>query len=129
MRIDDSTAMKNERMTNAIQLAKHYFDLSNKGKLTDIKKLFTSSSTYSSASAEFYLGADQIMDMQTEFFSNFKTMRWDVHTVNEVKPGVILFEFTFTGKNLNGETVHRSGKEYVVVYNGKIQHVEVRNKD
>jgi hypothetical protein len=121
--------MISEIMTDAVQLAKHYFDLSNEGKLTDIKELFTSSSTYSSANTDIYLGADQIMDMQTKFFAGFKTMGWDVHSVKEVKPGIVLFDFTFTGKTLDGEVVQRSGREYVVVYNGKIQHVEVRNKD
>ena len=116
-------------MTDAIQLAKHYFDLSNEGKLTDIKALFTSSSTYSSANMDVYLGADQIMDMQTKFFAGFRTMKWNVNSVKEIKPGIVLFGFTFTGKTLDGEAVQRSGREYVVVYNGKIQHIEVRNKD
>ncbi|MGY8848356.1 MAG: nuclear transport factor 2 family protein [Burkholderiales bacterium] len=121
--------MTDEIMTDAIQLAKHYFDLSNKGKLTDIKELFTSSSTYSSANTDVYLGVDQIMGMQTKFFAGFKTMEWNVNSVKEVKPGIVLFDFTFTGKTLDGEAVQRSGREYVVVYNGKIQHIEVRNKD
>jgi len=116
-------------MTDTLQLAKHYFDLSNERKLGDIKKLFTPSSTYSSASTGVYLGADQIMDMQTKFFAGFETMDWYVHSVKEVKPGIVLFDFTFSGKTLDGEAVHRSGREYVIVYNGKIQHVEVHNKD
>ena len=121
--------MTNEIMTNAVQLARHYFDLSNEGKLTDIKELFTSSSTYSSANTDVYLGADQIMDMQTKFFAGFGTMKWNVNSVKEIKPGIILFDFTFIGKTLDGEAIQRSGREYVVVYNGKIQHIEVRNKD
>ena len=116
-------------MTDSVQLAKHYFDLSNEGKLADIKKLFTPSSTYSSANTGIYLGADQIMDMQAKFFAGFETMDWDVHSVKEVKLGIVLFDFTFTGTTFDGAAVHRSGREYVIVYNGKIQHVEVRNKD
>ena len=64
-----------------------------------------------------------------EVFSGFETMGWDVHSVREVKLGIVLFDFTFSGKTPDGEAVHRSGREYVIVYNGKIQHVEVRNKD
>ena len=116
-------------MTDAVQVAKYYFDLSNEGKLADIKKLFTPSSTYSAANTDVCLGADQIMEMQTKFFASFGTMSWDVHSVKEVKPGIVLFDFTFSGKTLDGEAVHRTGREYVIVYNGKIQHVEVRNKD
>ena len=127
--MNEHSTMTNEIMTDAIQLAKHYFDLSNEGKLTEIKELFTSSSTYSSANMDVYLGADQIMNMQTKFFAGFDTMGWYVNSVKEVKPGIVLFDFTFTGKTLDGESVQRSGREYVVVYNGKIQHIEVRNKD
>ena len=116
-------------MTDAVQIAKHYFDLSNEGRLADIKKLFTPSSTYSSANTGVYLGADQIMEMQTKFFASFETMAWEVHSVKELKPGIVLFDFSFSGKTLDGEVVHRSGREYVIVYNGKIQHIEVRNKD
>ena len=118
-----------ETMTDAVQLAKHYFDLSNEGKLVDIKKLLMPSSTYSSANTGVYLGADQIMEMQTKFFASFETMGWDVHSVKELQPGIVLFDFSFSGKTLDGEAVHRSGREYVIVYNGKIQHIEVRNKD
>ena len=115
-------------MTDALRLAKNYFDLSNKGKLADIKKLFTPSSTYSSANTGVYLGADQIMDMQTKFFAGFEKMSWHVSNVKEIKPGIVLFDFIFSGKTLSGETIHRSGQEYVIVYNGKIQHIEVHNK-
>ena len=121
--------MTNEIMTDAVQLAKHYFDLSNKGKLTDIKELFTPSSTYSSSNMDIYLGADQIMGMQTKFFAGFGKMKWNVNSVKEIKPGIIFFDFTFTGKTLDGEAIQRSGREYVVVYNSKIQHIGVRNKD
>ena len=116
-------------MSEAVQIAKHYFDLSNNGNLEEIEKLFTPSSTYSSSNTGVYLGADQIMEMQRGFFANFETIGWDVHSVEEVKPGVILFDFTFSGKTLAGEEVRRPGLEYVVVYNGKLQHVEVRNLD
>ena len=115
-------------MTEAVQLAKHYFDLSNEGKLAEIRALFTPSSTYSSAFTGVYLGADEILEMQTKFFEGFETMRWDVDSVEEVKPGIVLFGFTFSGKTLEGEMVNRPGQEYVVVYNGKLQHVEVRDR-
>ncbi len=116
-------------MSDELQLAKHYFDLSNEGKLADIKNLFTPSSTYSSANTGMYLGVDQIMTMQSEFFAGYKTLGWNIHSVEEIRPGVVLFDFTFSGKTHDGETVSRRGLEYVIVYNGKLQHIEVRNKD
>lgn len=115
-------------MNDALTLAKHYFDLSNQRKLSEISKLFTPSSTYSSANTGMYLGADHIMQMQSEFFAGYETLGWVVNKVEEVKPGIVLFDFTFTGKTLDGNTVTRDGLEYVIVYNGKIQHIEVRNK-
>ena len=115
-------------MSDSVQLAKRYFELSNDGKLADIKQLFTPSSTYSSENTGVYLGAEQIMEMQTSFFATFETMHWDVHSVEEVRPGVVLFDFIFSGTTLDGEQVHRPGKEYVIVYAGKLQHIEVRNK-
>jgi len=115
-------------MKNTLKIAKYYFDLSNEGNLEKISELFTCSSTYSSANTGMYLGVDQIMKMQREFFSSFETMGWKVHSYEEVSPGIVLFDFTFSGKTLEGEEVHRDGLEYVIIFKEKIQHVEVRNK-
>ena len=115
-------------MTAAKSLAKRYFELSNQRKLDDIKQLFTASSTYSSTNTGVYLGADNIMAMQSKFFAGFKTMHWEILCLDEVNPGVVYLDFIFTGQTTDGEAVERTGEEYVVVYNGKLQHVEVRNK-
>ncbi len=115
-------------MTDPLQLANQYFKLSNDGNLTEIQTLLTPSSTYSSVSTGVYLGADQIMQMQNDFYALFETMHWDIHHAEVVKPGIVLFDFTFTGTKLDGETIHREGLEYVIIFDGKIQHIEVRNK-
>jgi hypothetical protein len=65
--------------------------------------------------------------MQTAFHSSFEKLKWEVHSVKEVRPGVVLFDFTFSGKKKTGETISLPGLEYVIVLNGKLQHVEVRN--
>jgi len=114
-------------MSNALTLAQHYFDLSNERNLGAIETLLSSSSTYSSTTTGIYLGVENIMAMQRAFFSNFETMNWLVHKAEEVKTGIVLFDFTFTGKTLTGEKTVFSGQEYVVVFNGKIQHIEVKN--
>lgn len=116
-------------MSQAVELAQRYFDLSNAGDLAEIEKLFTASSTYSSANTGVYLGAEQIMQMQSTFFASYATLGWDIHSVEEIRPGIVLFDFTFSGQTADGETVVRPGLEYVVVYDGKLQHVEVRNKE
>ena len=115
-------------MSEARKLAEHYFALSNARNLDASERLFTPSSTYSSVNTGVFLGSEQITGMQRQFSSGFKTMEWVVHSVEEVRPGVVLFDFTFSGVTNDGHHVERPGLEYVIVYNGKIQHVEVRNK-
>lgn len=115
-------------MTTAKHLAKRYFELSNQRKLDEIKQLFTASSTYSSANSGVYLGADDIMNMQSRFFAGFKTMHWEILTLDEINPGIVYIDFVFTGQSINDETIEKTGEEYVVVYDDKLQHVEVRNK-
>ena len=77
----------------------------------------------------YYLGASNILAMQRAFFAGFREMRWVTNAVQEIRPGVVLFDFVFSGTTHDGEEVHRPGSEYVIIHEGKIQHVEVRNKD
>ena len=114
-------------MTTPLQLAQHYFELSNRGDLTAIRALLTPSSTYSSANTGVYLGAAQIMTMQRAFFDSFTDLHWTVHRAEQINPGVIRFEFTLRGEKTDGEKVCRDGIEYIVVYQDKTQHVDVRN--
>jgi len=110
-----------------LQLAKHYFALSNTSDMAGIRALMTPGTTYSSANTGVYLGVDQIMEMQTRFLESFETLSWDVTSAEEVRPGVVRFEFVLSGVKHDGEQVRLSGVEYVIVYNGKLQHIEVRN--
>ena len=111
-----------------LEVAKHYFDLSNDSDLDGIRKLMTESTTYSSQNTGVYLGVDQIMEMQAEFHGSFETLGWEINRVEEVRPGVVCFDFVFSGKTKTGEKVRRPGIEYVIVYNGKLQHIEVRSR-
>ncbi len=110
-----------------LDLAKHYFELSNRSDLRQIRTLMTEATTYSSQTTGIYLGVDQIMTMQEAFHGNFESLRWQVDSVEEVKPGIVRFEFLFSGTTKAGEKVRRPGIEYVVVHDGKLQHIEVRN--
>ena len=115
-------------MSGAIELAAYYFELSNQGDLAEIRKLFTDSSTYSSATTGIYLGAENIMAMQIAFFSNYRSLQWQIVSSHEVKPGIVLIDFRFIGTTMEGEVITREGLETVVVYMNKIQHIEVKNK-
>jgi len=113
----------------AIMTAQRYFDLSNRADLDAIEQLFTASSTYSSASTGVYLGAEDIMRMQRDFFAGFEHLHWAVHSREEIRPGVVQFDFTLTGTAIDGGEIIRHGIEYVIVHAGRVQHVEVRGKN
>lgn len=115
-------------MNDAKVLAQHYFDLSNQRRLTEIERLFTAHSTYSSANAGVLLGAESIMAMQRDFFAKFDSLAWTIHDVQMPAPGVVMFDFTFAGELTSGGQVQKDGLEYVVVHGGKIVHVDVRDK-
>ena len=69
------------------------------------------------------------MAMQQQFFAGYETLGWVVNSAEEVKPGIVLFDFSFSGKTLDGKAVNRDGLEYVIIHNNKIQHIEVKNKN
>jgi len=115
-------------MSNALEIAHEYFDVSNRSDMEAISKLFTPTTTYSSQNTGVYAGVDQIIEMQTAFHGSFKSLNWEVLASEEVRPGVVWLDFVLSGEKLNGEKVHLPGIEYVVVIDGRIQHVEVRNK-
>lgn len=114
-------------MKSALDVAKYYFDLSNKGSLDEIEALMTERTTYSSQNTGVFLGGGQIIEMQRKFFAAYKNLHWDVKEVSEVRPGVIKFDFVLTGVSGDGTPLERAGVEYVIVFEGKLQHVEVRN--
>ena len=109
-----------------LDLAKHYFDLSNMSDLAAIRKLMTESTTFSADDRGVYLGVDQIMEMQAAFHGQFEAMGWEVTDIDEVRPGVVRLDFVFRGRTKTGKEVHRSGIEHVIVHKGKLQHIEVR---
>lgn len=115
-------------MLTPLETAKLYFELSNSADVRAVEDLFTEASTYSSQNTGIYFGREDIIEMQRVFHGKFSSLQWSVNSVEEVKPGVILFDFNFMGETLGGERVKIFGLEYVVVYKGKIQHIEVRNK-
>lgn len=111
-----------------LELTRLYFDLSNESDLEEIENLFTERTTYSSETTGIYLGASKIIEMQKSFHGKFKKLNWQINDIKEIKPSIVVVDFTFTGELLTGKTVSSSGVETVVVYNGKIQHIEIKSK-
>ena len=115
-------------MTKALEIATLYVKLSNKSDFVGIENLMTKATTYSSQTTGVYLGVSDILAMQRVFHAKFTSLKWRVNSVEEMKPGVVLFDYDFMGELPNGEKVEASGLEYVIAYQGKIQHVEIRSK-
>ena len=115
-------------MTEPLEIAKRYFELSNESDFDSIEKLFTDSSTYSSQTTGVYSGRDNIMAMQRAFHGKFSSLNWKVNSVEEVKPGIVIFDYEFNGQMRDGEKIKSLGLEYVTVQHGKIQNIEIRNK-
>lgn len=111
-----------------LEIAQLYFELSNESDFGGIEKLFAETATYSSQNTGLYAGKANILTMQREFHGKFKSLNWQVNSVEEVKPGIILFDYDFKGVMNNGEEITSSGLEYVIVVDGKIQHIEIRSK-
>ena len=115
-------------MSEALKVAKLYFELSNKSDFDGIKKLLTETTTYSSPATGIYLGADNILAMQRAFHGKFESLKWNIKSVEEIKPGIVLSHFEFMGQLPKSEIVETSGLEYIITCQGKIQHFEIRNK-
>src|SRR5438309_1908167 len=109
-----------------LETAQLYFSLSNKSDFVGIEKLFTDTTTYSSQTTGIYLGGTNIVAMQKVFHGKFSSLKWQVNSIEEVKPGIVLFDFDFSGEMPGGQKIESSGLEYVIVHQGKIQHIEIR---
>lgn len=67
-------------------------------------------------------------ETERAFHGRFESLEWRVRKVEEVKPGVVLFEYHFVGTLHEGDPAVESwGQEYVIVHGGFIQHIEIRN--
>lgn len=112
----------------AINTAKEYFLLSNARDLKAIEDLFADDATYSSDNTGLFFGKKDIMAMVTNFFNSFPELNWVVHSVEEKTPHIAELDFTFLGKDERGNSIERRGVESLVIKNGKIRHVEMRNR-
>ncbi|MFT5561412.1 MAG: hypothetical protein ACJAVI_003658 [Candidatus Azotimanducaceae bacterium] len=114
-------------MSSTIEIAKRYFELSSKSDMDSIESMFTDSSTYSSVNTGVYLGKSQIMTMMRAFHTSFQSLKWSIDHIEEIRHGVAHIEFSLISLNSLGEVNESKGNEYVLTFNGFLQHVEVRN--
>ncbi len=109
-----------------LEIAEYYFKLSNDSNFDEITKLFCESSTFRSGKGELFLGDNDIMSMQRVHHGSFSQLEWTVNSVSEVKPGIIRFAFDFKGETQSRKKIEYSGLEDVVIFDGKIQHIQVQ---
>ncbi|MCA1480894.1 hypothetical protein, partial [Bradyrhizobium sp. NBAIM08] len=115
------------RMT-PLEITKKYVDLSNDGQISLIANLLDNNATYSSENVGIHYGKEAILQMKNKFFAGLTHHHWEVLEYDQIKDQIIGFQYKFTGKNLNGDEIKKSGYEIVVInLEGYIQHVEVKN--
>lgn len=115
-------------MNNSIEnIAKKYFDLSNKARLNDIGNIFANDATYSSVATGLYYGVDDIMSMMTAFFSQYKILHWHIDELSVITDHIVEIHFTLQSTNHDGIKVTRKGIEKLVINDNKIRHIEIKN--
>jgi len=112
----------------AAEITQRYFTLSNARDLSAIFSLFAPDATYSSDNTGLHYGIDAIKGMTEKFFKQFPYLNWEVHSLIETTPNTVEIEFTLHATNTEGIRVQRPGIERIVVADGLIRHVEVRNR-
>jgi len=111
---------------NNIEISKYYFELSNNSNISEIKNLFRENTTYSSSNTWLYLGVDNIIEMQYKFHSSFNKLNWFIDSIEEIRPWIMLINFTFNWIKNTWEKIIFSWKEYIVIFDKKIQHIEIK---
>jgi len=112
---------------NNTQIALKYFEVSNQSDFEEIEKLFHENITYSSQNTGLYLWVQDILEMQKNFHGSFESLDWKILNSQEEKPGIMRVDFEFAWVKA-WEEVKFIGVEYVIVVDGKIQHIEIKNK-
>jgi len=110
-----------------LNIAQRYFEASNRSNFVEIWLLLSDSSTYSSQNTGLYLGREAIIEMQQNFHESFTSLQWDIKEIYEEKPGIICVDFEFIWVK-QWEEIQFSGLEYIIVLDGIIQHIEIKNK-
>ena len=112
---------------SALAIVKEYFELSNSRKLEAVAELLAEDATYSSDNTGLYFGKNDIMAMMDGFYDSFPYLNWSVQSLEEKTEHIVEAGFTLFAKNQDGTVIEKPGKESVIVVDGKIRHVEVRN--
>jgi hypothetical protein len=111
-----------------LEIAKLYFELSNKSNFDEIEKLFSDTTIYYSQNTGKYFGKDSIIKMQRSFHEKYKSLNWKINSSKTLTHGTIVFNYDFRAKLLSGDSVKTSGLEFITIDNGLISRVEIQSK-
>jgi hypothetical protein len=109
------------------QITQKYFEYSNLSDFEKIAGLLSHTSTYSSQNTGLYVWVDAIIKMQEVFHNSFESLHWNTIQALEEKPGIIRVDFEFTWVK-DWEKIEFSAIEFIIIVDGVIQHIEIRNK-
>ena len=115
-------------MDQSLAIAHEYFEASNKSDFAAITELISPTLTYSSATTGLFVGADAVLEMQRAFHSSFASLHWTINSIEEIKPNIVLVDYSFSGSRPNGDVVSSDGLEYILIAQATIQHIEIRPK-
>jgi len=111
--------------TVAEQIARDYFAYSNESDMSNISALFRADCTYYSSALGFFIGRADVIEMQSQFHGRYESLKWQIKTLEEIKPGVIEIHFSFDGVLQDGEAQQRHGREHILIHENQIQHIAV----
>lgn len=114
-------------MDSALGSAMAYFQASNDRDLETIESMFSEEATYSSDNTGLYYGKANIMKMIETFFDYYPELNWVVNGAEEKTDYIVELDFSFDGTDIQGASTSRRGLERLVIVDGKIRHIEVRN--
>jgi plastocyanin len=120
-------ASRQTLQAEALTVSTQYFDLLNDRNLIAVEKLLTKDTTYSSEKQGVYLGQSQIMEILRNLLGGHISLTWKVDSVEQSRPGVVLFNLTLIGTTTSGQQVSELKRAYIIVSNNQIKHIEIRD--
>ena len=67
--------------------------------------------------------------MMRTFHASFRSLTWTIDHIEEIRPGVARIKFSLMSIDTSGEVNESQGNEYVLTFNGLLQHVGVMGSE
>lgn len=109
-------------------VARRYFELSNRADLESIEHLLANNAIYSSDQTGLYYQKQPIMKMMQGFYDQYQSLNWSIDKLEISKRQKQIVEIEFTCHSITKTGIHhdRVGIERLIVVDNHIQHIEVR---